>query len=114
MGDTWHRQERPIGIAVDQVHRAWIQIRRSDLLLTVEGSGSRDLHWMAAIVRDLGDARGAITITGSPSNDGESSWKNSTIAARSNRDRGAIELRSWLLQRGIGAAILPLDQTAID
>ena len=56
---------------------------------------------MAAIVCDLGDARGAITITGSPSNDEESSWKNSTIAAPSNRDRSAIEPRSWFLQRRI-------------
>ena len=67
MGDTWHRQERPIGIAVRSgVNPAWIQIRRSDLLLTVDSSGSRDLHRMAAIARDLGDARGAITITRSP------------------------------------------------
>ena len=38
------------------------QIGRSDLPLTVDGSGSRDLHRMVAIVRDLGDARGAIAI----------------------------------------------------
>ena len=115
MGNKWHRQERLIGIVVRLgVHRAWIQIRRSDLLLTVDGWGSHDLHRMAAIVRDLGDARGAITITSSPSNGGESSWKNSTIAARSNRDCGAIGPRSWLLQGGIGATILPLDRTAIN
>ena len=104
MGDTWHRQERLIGITVrSAVHRAWIQIRRSDLLLTVDGSRSHDLHRMAAIVCDLGDANGAITITRSPLNDGESSWKNSTIAPR-----------LWLFQRGIGATISPLDWTAID
>ena len=28
-------------------------------------------------------------------------WKNTTIAVRSNRDRGAIEPRSWILPRGI-------------
>ena len=28
-------------------------------------------------------------------------WKNTTIAVRSNRDRGAIELWSWILPRGI-------------
>ena len=33
-------------------------------------------------------------------------WKNSTIAARSNRDRGAIEPRSLHLQRGIKVASL--------
>ena len=66
------------------------QIGRSDLPLTVDGSGSRDLHRMAAIVRDLGDARGAIAITRSPSDGGASSRKTSTIAVRSSRDRGSF------------------------
>ena len=66
------------------------QIGRSDLPLTVDGSGSRDLHRMAAIFRDLEDARRAITITRSPSDGGANSRKNSTIAVRSNRDRGAF------------------------
>ena len=44
-----------------------------------------------------------------PSDDGEDSWKKSTIVARSNRDRGVIEPRSWLLQRGIEKTILSTD-----
>ena len=36
-------------------------------------------------------------------------WKNSTTAARSNRDRGAIEPRSLHLQRGIKVAGLLID-----
>ena len=35
----------------------------------------------------------------------EVSRKNSTIAVRSNRDRGAIEPRSWLFHRGFTATI---------
>ena len=35
----------------------------------------------------------------------EDSWKKSTIVVRSNRDRGAIEPRSWLFHRGINATI---------
>ena len=31
----------------------------------------------------------------------EDTWKNSTIAVQSNRDRGAIEPRSWKFRRGI-------------
>ena len=37
----------------------------------------------------------------SPSDDGEDSWKNSTIAVRSNHNHGAIEPRSWVFHRGI-------------
>ena len=38
--------------------------------------------------------------------DGEEvSWKNSTIAVRSNRDRGAIKLRSWNFRHGLKAMI---------
>ena len=33
----------------------------------------------------------------------EDTLKNSTITVRSNRDRGAIELRSWKFQRGIAS-----------
>ena len=40
-------------------------------------------------------------------------WKNSTIAARSSRDRGAIEPRSLLLQRGIKVASLLIDLTGV-
>ena len=50
----------------------------------------------------------AIVIIHSPEaqSDGlEDSRKNSTIAVRSNRDRGAIEPRSWLFHRGINATI---------
>ena len=46
-----------------------------------------------------GDTRGAIWIGGSSSDGMEGLWKNSTIAARSNRDRGAIEPRSTFFQR---------------
>ena len=37
------------------------------------------------------------------SNGDERSWKNSTIAARSNRDRGVIEPRSWKFHCGIAS-----------
>ena len=40
-------------------------------------------------------------------------WKNSTIAARSNRDRSAIEPRSLHLQHGIRAASLLIDLTGV-
>ena len=40
-----------------------------------------------------------------PSNGYEVSRKNSTIAVRSNRDRGVIEPQSWLLHSGINAMI---------
>ena len=41
------------------------------------------------------------------SSDGpEDSWKNSTIAVRSNRDRGAIEPRSWSVRCGINSMIV--------
>ena len=44
-------------IIVDHPHALnYDQIGQSDLPLTVDGSGSRDLHRMAAILRDLGDA----------------------------------------------------------
>ena len=46
-----------------------------------------------------GDVRGVIWIGGSSSDGTEGLWKNSTIAARSNRDRGAIEPRSVFFQR---------------
>ena len=39
----------------------------------------------------------------SQSDDFKGSWKNSTIAVRSNRDRGAIEPRSWSCRRGIAS-----------
>ena len=40
-------------------------------------------------------------------------WKNSTIAARSNRDRGAIEPQSLHLQHGIRAVSLLIDLTGV-
>ena len=46
-------------------------------------------------------ARQILISSRSPSDGGEDSWKNSTIAVRSNRDRGAIEPRSWVFRRGI-------------
>ena len=41
----------------------------------------------------------------SPSDGWESAWKKSKIVARSNRNRGAIEPRSWLLHGGITSTI---------
>ena len=54
-----------------------------------------------------------------PSNGGEDSRKNSTIAVRSNRDHGAIEPRSWgpwrdrgtRSLRGDSATIVPINST---
>ena len=40
-----------------------------------------------------------------PSDGVEDSWKNTTIAVQSNRDRSAIEPRSWILHRGIDSTI---------
>ena len=40
-------------------------------------------------------------------------WKNSTIAAQLNRDRGAIEPRSLHLQHGIKVASLLIDLTGV-
>ena len=40
------------------------------------------------------------------SDDPDASWKNSTIAVRSNRDRGAIEPRSWSVRGGINSTIV--------
>ena len=71
----------------------------------VEGSESTDRH---RDVLDRGIMDCAIAIVHSPeapSNDGEDSRKNSTIAVRSNRDHDAIELQSWLFHRGINAMI---------
>ena len=42
----------------------------------------------------------------SPSDGQDDSQKNSTIAVRSNRDRGAIELRSWIFHHGIISMII--------
>ena len=41
------------------------------------------------------------SFTWASSDGADVSWKNSAIAARSNRDRGAIEPRSWSIWRGI-------------
>ena len=40
------------------------------------------------------------------SDDPNASWKNSTIAVRSNCDRGAIEPRSWSVRCGINSTIV--------
>ena len=69
----------------------------------VEGSESTDRH------RDVLDHAIAIVHSPEAPSDGwEDSWKKSTIVVRSNRDRGAIEPRSWLLHRGNNATILPI------
>ena len=70
-------------------HHREIIVDHSDALNSDQIKRS-DLHRMAAIVRDLEDARRAIAITRSPSNGGTNSRKNSTITVRSNRDRGAF------------------------
>ena len=47
------------------------------------------------------------------SDGGEDSRQNSTIAVRSNRDRGAIEPRSWLFHREVEATtrrMIPTDR----
>ena len=51
------------------------------------------------VAHGIGESRSFIQLELS---DGyEDTWKNSTIAVRSNRDRGAIEPRSWKFRRGI-------------
>ena len=42
----------------------------------------------------------------SPSDGQDDSLKNSTIAVRSNRDRDAIEPRSWIFHHGISSTII--------
>ena len=58
--------------------------------------------------------RGPLQSTGFPSNGGGTSWKNSTIAARWSRDRGAIEPRWRRFWRGIVGDSSPIDRQAID
>ena len=41
-----------------------------------------------------------------PSDGGEDSQKNPTIAVRLNRDRGAIQPRSWIFRHGITSTII--------
>ena len=48
------------------------------------------------------------------SNGGGTSWKNSTITARSSRDHGAIEPQSRRFWRGIVRDSSPIDRQAID
>ena len=50
--------------------------------------------------------RGTLWIARSQSDGCKDSWKKSTIKARSNRNRGAIKPRSWLLHRRINAMII--------
>ena len=66
------------------------------------------LHQMVDAPRNHGLRDRAIVTIKSPEaqSDGvEGSWKNSTIAVRSNRDRGAIEPRSWIFNHGFKATI---------
>ena len=74
------------------------------------------LHQTAEAPCNCGPRDCAIVAIQSPeakSNDAEGSWKNSTIADRSNRDGGAIELRSLHLQHGIRVASLLIDLTGV-
>ena len=48
-------------------------------------------------------AIGAVHLPEALSDGCEDTWKNSTIAVRSNRDRGAIEPRSWSIGCGINS-----------
>ena len=93
-------------------HRDWITAS-SD----VDPSDSCNLHRDLLTDRTAGSGppqdRGAldqgiaIVHLAEASSDGvEDSWKNTTIAVRSNRNRGAIEPRSWILHRGIDSTIL--------
>ena len=97
---TWHLEKLPIGINrrlwVDRdrtadLHREMIAIGR----LAVDSHhdrGARD-RWIAI-----------VHPTGASSDGSEASWKNSTIAIRSNRDHGAIEPRSGSLRDGIASS----------
>ena len=74
----------------------------------VDSSNGRDLHrsdgwrWTLLMITTYGIGRIAIVHSPEAPSDGrEDSWKNSTIAVRSNRDRGAIEPRLWIFHRGI-------------
>ena len=74
------------------------------------------LHRTAEAPRNCGPRDCAIVAIQSPEaklNGAEGSWKNSTIADRSNRDGGAIEPRSLNLQHGIRVASLPIDLTGV-
>ena len=51
-------------------------------------------------------AIGPSIIFDASSDDPDASWKNSTIVVRSNRDRGAIEPRSWSVRCGINSTIV--------
>ena len=100
---TWRRMECLISIERTVIFIEW----------TVSHSSSRSSQIGRLAVdppHDCGTLdRGAIETVYSPeapSDGGECSRKNSTITAWSNRDRGAIEPRSWILRRGIKATIV--------
>ena len=81
--DTWKTLERWIFIAAIFSHP-----RDCDLTVTVTCDRDHPLH-LKISSDGVGDA-----------------WKNTTIAVRSNRDRGAIEPRSWILPHGIYPTII--------
>ena len=68
---------------------------------------------MATVESDFSLSSRRIWSIGLQSDGVGDAWKNSTIAARSNRDRGAIEPRSLHLQREIKVASLLIDLTGV-
>ena len=61
----------------------------------------RDRDPTATVKSNFSLSSRGIWSIGFQSNGVGNSWKNTTIAVRSNRDRGAIEPRSWILPPGI-------------
>ena len=76
--------------------------------------GASDFHLTGDDREAWSRDRDHAFLTWSPSDGLEGSWKNSTIAMRSNRNRTAIELRSCSFSVESSDRSFPLHQTAID
>ena len=102
---TWRHQVCRIAIAIgSRLHRTLIH-RTVVIFIAIFSPIGRlavdPPHDRGALDRGI-----AIVHPAEASLDGvEDSWKDTTIAVRSNRDRGAIKPRSWIFHRGIDSAI---------
>ena len=89
---TWWHMEAP---GTTDRHRGLITAPSDSqrrIRLTIAAHGIR----LIAIVHPAGASSDGVG----------DAWKNTTIAVRSNHNRGAIEPRSWILPRGIYPTII--------
>ena len=88
-------------------HDRWIFIRRTRSRAMGAPCGSRsNLHPTATMKTGFLSLFAEIGSVGFQSDGVGDVWKNTTIAVRSNRDRDAIETRSWSLLHGIYSTTL--------